>query len=271
MITETYLRKQTLENITIPKNPPSLVLIVGPCRVGTTALSNVFARAGCKAYMQPIKSMRRALENQEKVVAWNITSGQPLVVSKETLGVKTEAEFFNPMEILLQAGYPPERLHLIPIIREPETALTSWIRMWGEVSIQRFAQAYQMTAAIKDLAQITGITVTPYVHEAIRASSSKTVVEKLFTRIQANSLDSSRNLVDWSNGAIFGEPGSRIVFFDNPPPRFIEGVRERGGYLYQYLTPQLSLKQKDMLAEMGVSKIYEEFTRECEETLGITI
>jgi hypothetical protein len=269
---EKRLTDSVLENIIIPQDPPYMVLILGPCRVGTTALSNVFARAGCEAYMQPIKSMRRALENQEKVVAWNIASGQSFVVSKETLGVKTEAEFFNPLETLLQAGYPPERLHLIPIVREPETALASWIRMWGEVfSIQRFTQAYQMTAAIKDLAQVTGIAVTPYVHEAIRANEPKTVVEKLFARIHTNSLGFSRNLVDWSNGVIFGEPGSNIVFFDNPPPPFIEGVKEWGGYVYRELTPTLDQAQVDALKASGINKVYDTFVRECEQVLSLTI
>ncbi|MFH1967912.1 MAG: hypothetical protein ABIJ84_00830, partial [bacterium] len=52
--------------------PPKLILICGPCRVGTTALSVVFAGAGIEAHMQPIKSARRARQTGEDVVSWNI-------------------------------------------------------------------------------------------------------------------------------------------------------------------------------------------------------
>ncbi|MBU1131423.1 hypothetical protein KJ840_04790, partial [Patescibacteria group bacterium] len=87
--------------IIIPTNPPRLIIIAGPCRVGTTALSNIFAKSGITAYMQPIKSARRATEEREKAVPWIIKS-EELAVVKETIGPATDAEFFDPVKILLE-------------------------------------------------------------------------------------------------------------------------------------------------------------------------
>jgi len=98
--------------INIPANPPNLLVIVGPCRTGTTALANTFAKAGIDVYMQPIKSARRAAEDTEKVIPWDISGEKGnFVVSKETLGPKLPSEFFNPMHGLFyykKEGYNKE-------------------------------------------------------------------------------------------------------------------------------------------------------------------
>ena len=176
----------TLDRIHIPENPPNLVLIAGPCRSGTTALGNVFAHAGYITYMQPIKSIRRAIEEGTDVPEFNVEEGQKTIVSKETYGAKTESEYFDPVNILIKAGYPKERIHLIAMMREPASTLTSWSWMWDEVLIEGFIRSYNQTDAVLKNARSLGISTTSYVHEVIRDNSSVLVIEKLFNRIFGN-------------------------------------------------------------------------------------
>src|SRR3989344_735260 len=101
----------TKKDIIIPLSPPRLIVIVGPCRTGTTALANVFSKAGLTVYMQPVKSAGRAKESKQEIIPWRMKE-EYIAVVKETLGAKIEAEFFDPVEILLNLGYPKEKLIL---------------------------------------------------------------------------------------------------------------------------------------------------------------
>jgi hypothetical protein len=260
------------EHVQIPRDPPNVVLIVGPCRVGTTALSNLFARQGIPAYMQPLKSMRRAVEAGEAITDWAIDDGEDFVVSKETLGPKTAAEFFDPVTELTKIGYPPDKIQVIGICREPRSTLASWVSMWGRIPINGFIKSFQLINQIMVNAKQGGVKTTYYVQEAIAANEPQTVVEKLFTRVGIKTNpQKSRGLTDWKSGAVFGETGSNVVFFDSPPPRFIKGVKEEGGYRFRLLVTQLTEEQEKVLRKNKVYDLYEKFVRECEKDLQIQI
>lgn len=267
------------DHIQIPDNPPKMVLIVGPSRTGTTALSNVFARLGVPAYMQPIKSMRRAVDMAENVINWEVDRYASLVVSKETLGPRTEAEFFDPAEELLKIGYPEDKIYIIGVLREPRATLASWVSMWGKVPMQGLIKSYQLIDHILSNAQRRGEKVTYYVHEAISANDPGVVTGKLFERVGISIVENVHlpreerlsDFVDWRSGPIFGESGSNIIFFDSPPGRFIKGVKEGKGYHFRYLVAELTEGQEKALRENGIYEIYKKFASECERNLQIPI
>lgn len=258
-----------LDRIHIPDNPPSLILIAGPCRSGTTALGNVFAHAGYISYMQPIKSIRRAIEEGTEVPEFKIDASQTVIVSKETFGAKTESEYFDPVEILLKAGYPKEKIHLIMMMREPASTLTSWTWMWDEVLMDGFIRSYRESDGILRNAKALGVATTSYVHEAIRDNSSGLVVERLFNRTFGN-VEVANSSVDWSKGPNF-ESDKKVRFFDEPPERFVHAVKTWGGYEYRALKSELLLNEVVKLKEEGIFKIYNDFLQRCKLDLGIDI
>ena len=254
--------------ISFPDTPPMLVVIAGPCRVGTTALTNIFVQASIPSHMQPIKSARRAIEIGGKIIPWIIDGSEgkgDFVVCKETLGPETPAEFFNPIQILLEAGYPKEKLILIPIVRDPVQAYASWIRMWGEVDLEKFKLAYQLTSITKTTAKINGIKTIPYVHEVIQDNQADIVISQLFKRLGL--VTSSDVIHNW--GAL-RQNGNNASFYDDPPEKFIDGIKNRGEYKYE----DLPVTEKDVkcIEHNPVLKdIYESFRKSCEESLKVTI
>src|SRR5919197_1521137 len=39
---------------------------------------------------------------------------------------------FNPLQALIEAGYPPNRLHAIILDRAPASSLASWLDKWSD-------------------------------------------------------------------------------------------------------------------------------------------
>ena len=260
-----------LEHIKVPQNPPEMILVVGPCRTGTTALGNVFARLGLISYMQPIKSMRRAVEEGAPVIDWTIDQQQRVVFSKETLGAKTESEFFDPVQELLKVGYQARKIHLIGTCRESRATLGSWVQMWGNIPMSGFVESYQLIEKIMKRAQKLGVRTTHYVQEAIGTNNPDLVLERLLDRVKVTLPSQNTRAADWKTGAIFGEENSKTVFFDVPPNRFVAGVKESQSYHFKLLLAQLTAKQDEVLRNKGVYQIYSRFVKKCENDLGITI
>lgn len=264
----------TKKDIIIPLNPARLIVIVGPCRAGTTALANVFSKAGLTVYMQPIKSARRAREFNQEVTPWKIKE-EDIAVVKETLGAKTEAEFFDPIKILLNLGYPKEKLVLIPIVRDPRKTLASWREMWGDFDVSEFVQSYELILKIKNQAQTFGIKTIPSIHEAIRDNPPGVVIKKLFEKIGIQK-SISKDMLDWTSGPKFGQENpktSYLKFYDTPPDKFVKEVKNWGEYKYReesYL--KLSPEDKSFLQQNKVAEeIYEEFRQDCQRSLNLKI
>lgn len=264
----------TQKEIKVSKKAPKMIIIVGPCRVGTTALANIFSKVGLTVYMQPIKSARRAKENNEKAISWEILE-EDTAVAKETLGARTEAEFFDPVKILLGIGYPKEKLILIPIIRDPRKTLASWRNMWEDLNLEKFIQSYKLISEIKKEAENAGIKTIPYVHEVIRDQSSDVVIQKLFKELGLK-INISKDVIDWTNGSKFGEENSEkshLKFYDEPPYKFVKEVKEWGAYQYRE-EPNLRLSPEDAVFLNNnriTENIYEEFRQECQNCLNLEI
>src|SRR5262249_15628715 len=95
---------------------PMLYFACGKARVGSTALSNLFGMTGMPSYYQPLKAILRDALVGQRLTPWAVPSAtyEPCIFSKETIGPYVLAEsIFNPLQLLIEAGYPRHRLHLI--------------------------------------------------------------------------------------------------------------------------------------------------------------
>lgn len=265
---------ESLKHIEVGNNPPHLVSIIGPNRSGTTAFAEIFARLGIPNYLQPIKSIRRAIEEDDEIPSFSLHQDTPLAVHKETLGSSQESEFFDPILALLTAGYPPEKIHLITILRDPTLTLTSWNRIYQDnVNPQGLVRAVHLTEQIAVKAQSLGVNVSHYVHEAIRDNPADVVADAIF---QQAGIQLPPNLVshsvDWRTGPTFGSDESTAIFYDKPPEIFIQGVKERSGYQYNYSQQaSITLEQQTLLEESGAIDVYNKFKALIQEETGLII
>ena len=140
--------------------------------------------------------------------------------------------------------------------------------MWGEVEVASIERAYVETLETALKSQSLGIGTTFYVHEATKDNDSQVVLTNLFRRFN---LAFDRRAVDWTNGPVFGEEGSNIVFYDNPPDKFINGVKKAEGYGFNNSGTQLDFRFGQDLAKTKVFDIYNFFMSSCEKDLGISI
>lgn len=264
----------TKKDILIPIKAPKLIVIVGPCRTGTTAFANVFAKAGITVYMQPIKSARRAKEAGKKIIPWKIKE-ESMAVVKETLGAITEAEFFDPIEILLNIGYPREKLVLIAMVRNPYKTLSSWREMWTNLDLSNFERSYQNIFDIKNRARNKDIKTIAFVHEATRDNTPNSVVQKMFAKIDFYK-KTGKKVINWTDESKFGEDNSnksKLKFYDAPPEKFIKEVKNWGEYKYRD-EPYLKLFQSDadfIVKNKNLKRIYEDFRLGCEKDLELKI
>lgn len=264
--------KLSRNEIVLPKkNFPNLIMVYGSCRSGTTALSNVFVRAGIKSHMQPIKSARRAIEQKEKLVKLIIKEREKLILIKETLGPGITSELFNPIKILIDLGYPKEKIFGISIVRDPRQIHASWKRLWGLVEEKEFVSTQIFTDKIKSFCINNGINHMCFVHEAIRDNTPKKVVSKIFSIL--NLKNSKDSLTNWLNAPEFGSniPGNEhLLFYDSPPDKFISGVKRRGGYKYKH-RPFTCEDDLAMRKNPELENIYELHRRSCEKSLKLKI
>lgn len=251
-------------DIRFSNSPPKLVLICGPCRVGTTALSVVFAKAGIESHMQPIKSARRAKELGEQVKPWNIGQKRgEMAVVKETFGPHAATEFFDPVEILLSMGYPKEKIMLIPILRDPSQVFCSWREKWGDAKLGKLEKAFDLTLKVKEDAEKEGVFVLPYVHEAIKENQPTAVVAMLFERLGLTIRQLSLTLSSkWEDlGDI-----ENVFLYDEPPERFIADIGKRGRYQYKdRFVPEADGRLIQSRPKFG--QVYGAFYEECETWL----
>lgn len=244
---------------------PELVLVCGPCRNGTTALANNFTVAGMESHMQPMKSILRA---NGHCALTDVTFDSPdVVLVKETFGAEFDVELFDPIDILLNAGYPPNKIKVIGMVREPVAAYDSWLRLWGKVDYRIFDAAYRLMASIHDRCIREQIAFLPYVPEAIIHNEARHVIRmaNAYLGLQAT----SNMAANWNGAPKFGDQDQRLQhlhFYDEPPARFIEGVREWGGYVFRDTT-----MCRDHVVPEASRETYNRFRLGCERMLGIAV
>lgn len=173
---------------------PHVVLMIGPCRSGTTAISRSVANAGMPVVYQKVKEALRTVrllskpEEMDENLRADLLSVQvlpeeslripagPVVFWKETLGGYTALESsFDPVSMLLNAGWLPQEISLITILRDPIVCLESWMKCFGKSGkstvMANFSTAMEATQRIGERATKAGVQHIPFVYEAFSSSA----------------------------------------------------------------------------------------------------
>ncbi|QXI26092.1 sulfotransferase family protein [Pseudomonas vanderleydeniana] len=130
------------------------VIIIGPCRSGTTFVFNALASPSYTGLFQPIKhGIRSALAAEPPKLSLKEFAGEPVVI-KEAFGpYDLEEVTFDPIEKVLDT-LKPRRPLLISVMRSPEQCLSSWQRSFfanGEGPVPEvFNGAYMNTVQLRE-------------------------------------------------------------------------------------------------------------------------
>nr|VFK53951.1 MAG: hypothetical protein BECKTUN1418F_GA0071002_10348 [Candidatus Kentron sp. TUN]VFK55948.1 MAG: hypothetical protein BECKTUN1418E_GA0071001_10357 [Candidatus Kentron sp. TUN]VFK61445.1 MAG: hypothetical protein BECKTUN1418D_GA0071000_11522 [Candidatus Kentron sp. TUN] len=265
-------------NIGNPAEVSRLILSVSPCRSGTTVMLRVFGAIGIESHYQELKNVLR-WQLQDGDAQWQLPQGRnEIVYLKETLGPYTELEaLFNPLAVLLQAGFPPEKLQVLIIGRAPLTTWASWSDQWrGKTTPDRFILAYRTTEQVRLQAHQQNLPVTVLVYESIRDNDPETIISNLFTRLDVHFTPMA--IKGWSALPPFGSPNSNVVLPEEPPAFFIpdlhtsvENADKLAFFSKAKNIPNLERTEVDKIVNAGVPEIYDAWRIACEENLGVSI
>ncbi len=198
-----------------------VILCVGKCRVGSTALCQIMGMAKIHSFYQPIKAMIRWLLLGKQCNQWDgvCSAASEAVFVKETVGPFTLCEcLLNPVEILLLAGYPRESVMVVLLDREPAEAFGSWLRCWGglyerDALFRRFAVASLNAERVRVFCEENGIRC--YTFPLHWARSPRYTMPLLFHNLGLDGLYRDDILHDWRIDS-FADAGSKITFSEEP-------------------------------------------------------
>ena len=281
---ETY-RKCIVSVETVAKNIhigdpsliPKVILSVSPCRSGTTVMLRIFASAGIESHFQELKNVFR-WHLQGEHGSWELPkkAGHTLYL-KETIGpFLPEEARFNPMDVLLKAGYPVNKLQILLIVREPLETWASWVHWWREVTrLDYFIAAFETTEKIRNQAAVAGIPVTMLAYETFQHNLPKTVIRQLFTRLQIPC--SIPFAIDkWDKLPPFGETGSNIILPDEPPVFVTPHIHEQPHYArrFEYSNRQnrisgLNPVDINRITDAGLPELYKTWKNICQKDLSL--
>lgn len=256
---------------------PMLYCAWGKCRVGSTPLTNLFGVTGMPSYYQPLKaSLRDALAGR-LLTPWIVPSAidQPHIFSKETAGPYVLAESLAiPLRPLIEAGYPPDRLHAIILDRTPACSLASWLAKWPDRApesalLQHYVIAALNALRVESYARRHGIAVTHYVYEASKEAVSS--VRVLFDRLGLASRFTEDAVTDWRETGQLQSENSRIIFPNEPEFYTAPGVHGSDtAYRYHARgTGWLSETHLSLLERCGVNDVYRASVEACVHDLGL--
>jgi len=156
-------------NLNINGSSDRVILILAPCRSGSSAVLNAFANGGWLSLYQPIKAaVRRAHAGEIEPVIINMPKNG--IVIKETFGPYFKAEVdYNPVRVLIDSGVNPSSLQVIALFRRPEECLTSWIKIFrpSDIDLSLFSESYQKVRDNCVDAHNRGIQVVSLPYEAL--------------------------------------------------------------------------------------------------------
>lgn len=247
-----------------PESLPHVICASGKCRVGSTALTNLFGIAGIPAYYQPIKTVLRHVLLGGRGEPWGLddAGAQPAVFAKEMFGPYTLAEcLFNPVKCLLDAGYPRDRIHLLLLDREPRASLASWLTMWsGRVPKERLLVNFALSSLnadrVRAYAARHGIDVATFAYELSR--QPKVTVPALFDRLSVSARYRRGIEDDWGERGDLGESTSGIMFPDEPEVYRVAGLHS-SGFAYRYrprATDGLGAAERAIVDDFGLENCY---------------
>lgn len=237
-------------------------------------MMRVFAAAGIPSHFQEIKNtLRWKMLGKDLPCALPRTPGKEILL-KETLGPYTETECrFNPLQVLLDAGAPRKRIHLLVAGREPLETWASWEALWGKSTrVELFIQSLKTVEEIRREAIRKKIHTTCVTCETFNDHLSETVMKKLFQRLGLTyGVQATQN---WDRLPPFGEKGSNIFFPREPEifdmPRGLEKIRRSTSFSGRFRKRDLSgLKKSDRnkISQSGLDEIYQLWNQACRDKL----
>jgi hypothetical protein len=258
---------------------PTLYFACGKARVGSTALSNLFGMTGMPSYYQPLKAILRDAMVGRPLTPWIVPSAmdEPDVFSKETIGPYVLAEsMFNPLQLLIEAGYPRHRLHLIMLDREPASSLASWLdklisRAPESTLVQHYVVAALSAARVASYAKQQGVPVTHYVYEVSKDAVSS--VRVLFDRLGLSSSFTENAVTSWRGSGQAQADNARVIFPSNEATIYKVPNLHTSDTAYRYqrrATTAVSETQLNILERCGVNDIYRASVAACVRDLGLS-
>jgi hypothetical protein len=260
-----------------PEDFPTLYCAWGRCRVGSTALTNLFGVAGIPSYFQPVKVVlrHRLLGNAGEPWAVPQASEQPHIFSKEMGGPYVLAEsLFLPLQPLIEAGWPADKLHMIMLDRDPASSLASWLEKWSDrVPEDRLIQNYVISTLnarrVESYARHHGVPVTHYVYEASKDATGS--VRKLFDRLGLGARFTESAVTDWNERGQIESKGSGVTFLREPKIYTVVGLHGSDtAYRYRSRkTASLSEAQIEVIERYGIDDIYRASVAACINDLSL--
>ena len=252
---------------------PLVVIGWGKCRVGSTALTNLFGIAGVPAHYQPVKTILRYHLLGGRGRPWHLPEGAEVVFAKEMAGPYVTCEaLFNPIRCLVEADYPPERIHLLVLERDPEEALASWLDKWSHrVEPERLVRTFVLSSLnalrMHAYARRVGVERTSFPYEASRRP--ELTVPRLLERIGAEFRPEV--LEGWGEAGRLESSDSAIVFPEEPEPYAMPGLHGSGD-AYRYRTrstDSLTGEHRALISEHGLDDLHRRSLEACARDLGL--
>jgi hypothetical protein len=230
---------------------PLLVVGWGRCRVGSTAVTNLFGMAGAASYYQPVKTIGRFVLTGGHGAPWKPPVGEPVAFAKEMAGPYVPFEdLFNPAQCLIEAGWPVEKLHLMVLDREPRASMDSWMAKWeGKIGRERVVENFYLSTLnygrMRSFAAREGLAMTHFPYECSKQPAE--TVSRLFARIGISDLYDPAMLVGWGQAGDLNSEQSKIHNPVEPEPYIVPGLHGSGDE-YRYRAREITCLTEAELA-----------------------
>ena len=204
--------------------PSTVVLMISPCRSGSTVMLRIFGYSGFAAFFQPIKNaLRWRYLGQDR--PWRAPETAKPIFVKETFGPFDEIEArFNPLRELIKAGVAADRLKLVVLLREPSLVWSSWRSLWGDrTRVEVLAEAYHACLGTVGSARALGVEVETLDYAACCANPQAILGSMLDRFGYALPPDA---VSGWENRPGYGAPGSGVHLPFEPEPYITHGAHD---------------------------------------------
>jgi len=259
-----------------PDDLPMIIYAWGKARVGSTALTNLFGVAGLPAYYQPVKAIVRQVLMGQDGAPWTVPSRRlhPVIFAKETAGPYSLAEcLYMPLQALIEAGYPVDKLQLIMLDRNPADSLASWIDKLSSRLPVASLERHHILASLNGIrieaqARAAGVPVTHYVYEASR--DPVRAAQILFQRLGLADRFTAASVTDWQGMGNLESAECRVIYpvepdiFDVPG---LHGADTAYGYRDRRKSA-LTEAQTALMTEFGLDALYRGSAAACSAELG---
>lgn len=266
--------EEIADRIILPDTLESVVLILGPCRTGTTSLLRALAEQtrfddSTLSVYQPMKTQIRGILANEETVFKPAKHTKKLII-KETLGPFVDQEMeFNPFDVLAKLNIGDDRLRVIFVNRHPFAAWISWKQCWGNdrVSIEMFIKAYKHYMKLYNEHSEGAQT---YTYEMLEGNNIEQIIETLckFTKIKFD----NKKAHNWGRTM----PSSEVIYWPKEPERFLgprthRTLNERTELEFEPKKDELNDKERELIIEAGLVDIYSNNKRKSEDDFRLQI